>query len=69
MKPVVVEAPAYWAPALINEDFEGYEPLEIEEIRAWASLYGWPVSVEPPYVGRHHGKLTELAEYTVLMPE
>ena len=66
MKTVEIDAPAYWAPALINRDYTGLDTTEMTSINAWVNTHGWPVSVsEDTFTGKFNGLLTLLSTYTV----
>ena len=68
MQAITYELPAYWASALVNDDWSGYDSAELEEITNWLLQNGNPniVSVGESFVGRFGGLIYELAEYQAL---
>jgi hypothetical protein len=68
MQVITYKLPAYWASALINNDWSGYDKEEREEIKNWLNINGNPniVSVGESFVGRFGGLIYELAEYQAL---
>ena len=69
MRAITYELPAYWASALINNDWSGYDETEREEIKNWLKANGNPNIVDmvgEPFVGWFNDLIYELAEYTAL---
>ena len=69
MQVITYKLPAYWASALVNNDWSGYDKAELEEIKNWLNINGHPNIVDmvgEPFVGRFNCLIYELAEYTAL---
>ena len=69
MRAITYELPAYWASALINNDWSGYDETEREEIKNWLKFNGNPKIVDivgESFVGRFNGLICQMAEYTAL---
>lgn len=69
MQVITYKLPAYWASALVNNDWSGYDKAELEEIKNWLNINGHPNIVDmvgESFVGRFGGLIYELAEYQAL---
>lgn len=67
-----INLPAYWASALINDDFSGCDDQEEQEIREWLknSEYGCPMYCgEESWFGQFNGIGCDLLEYTFLIKD
>ena len=62
---VLVQAPTYWASALINGDYSGLSDDIIREINAWIhhSKLGFPEYAVHEGPGYWDGKLADLSSY------
>jgi len=68
---VVIDAPANWASALINNDWTGLEPEEQAQARQWLADegIGRPVSCSEDFTGRWRGQYCQLVPYQFLVDE
>ena len=69
MQVITYKLPAYWASALINNDWSGYDKAELEEIKNWLWSNKHPNIVDvvgEPFVGWFNDLIYGLAEYTAL---
>jgi len=68
---VKIDAPAYWASALINNDWSGLEPGEQAQARQWLADegIGRPVSCSAEFIGRWNGQYCQLVSYEFLVDE
>lgn len=65
-KTIEIDAPAYWASALINGDFSALDPEDADDVRQWLKTQGLksPVAVASgPFTDRFNGLITEMMSY------
>lgn len=66
MNTTTITLPAYWASAIINDDWSGLEAKEAVELQDFYVRnphLGGALGVGEPYIGRHVGKLADVADY------
>lgn len=69
MKVKIINLPAHYASALVNNDYSGLDTFELAEVNkliTGAGPFSFVGVSEDTFIGRHDGMLCDMAEYQLL---